>query len=129
MSWVTTVLVSCDIQDRAALDSFNHWLSRGAPRRDGIPGTGVGFLGDLVGGDASTWGGTKHPEARLWGGALNHADVGAVVTAFATLPWRVPAAAQLLLQDQEQSYFRLWMIRDGRAIQFAPDPPGDDTAW
>lgn len=129
MSWVTTVLVSCDIQDCAAVDAFSHWLAREAPRRGDVSGTGVGSLGDLVGGEASTWGGNKHPEAQLWGGALNHADVSAVVATFATLPWRVPAAAQLFLKDQEQSYFRLWMIREGRAAQCAPEPPGDDTAW
>jgi len=129
MSWVTTVLVSCDIQDRDAVDALNDWLARDAPRRSGVAGRGVGFLGDLVGDEAPGWGGSKHPEARLWGGALNHADLDALVARFAALPWRVPAAAQLFLQDQEQTYFRLWMMRDGRAAQYAPDPPGDDTAW
>lgn len=129
MSWVTTALLSCDIQDRGAVDAFNHWLAWEAPRRGDVPGAGVGSLGDLTGGRAAAWGGNKYPEAQLWGGALNHADLDAVVSTFAGLPWKVPAAAQLFLKDQEQSYFRLWMIREGLAAQYAPEPPGDDTAW
>ena len=129
MSWVCNVLLSVDIQDRAALDAFNEWLATEAPRRDGLRGKGVGGLGDLVGENAPAWAGPKYPECRLWGGALNHADVDAVVAKFAELPWRVPAAAQLFLMDQEQSYFRLWMIRDGHLRQYAPEPPSDDSAW
>jgi hypothetical protein len=129
MSWVCNVLVSFDIEDREALDAFNVWLVSEAPRRDGNPGRGVGRLGDLVGEDAQAWGGPKYPECRLWGGALNHADVDAIVARFGELSWRVPAAAQLFVMDQEQSYFRLWMIRDGRVRQYAPEPPSDDTAW
>lgn len=111
------------------LEEFSEWLERDAPRRSGVPGTGVGGLGDLVGEEATDWGGPKSPEARVWGGALNHADLAAVVVRFKAMPWRVPAAAQLFVQDQEETYFRLWMIRDGRASQYAPPPPADGTAW
>jgi hypothetical protein len=55
----------------------------------------------------------------LWGGALNHADLDSVVAKFETLPWSCPPRAQLLVQDQEQTYFRLWMIRNGKAGQYA----------
>jgi hypothetical protein len=129
MSWVCNVLVSVDIQDRAALDEFNDWLAGQAPRSEGLAGSGVGQLGDLVGDSAPAWKGPKYPECRLWGGALNHADVDAVVARFGALRWRVPGAAQLFTMDQEQTYFRLWMIRDGRVQQYAPEPPIDDTAW
>jgi hypothetical protein len=60
---------------------------------------------------------------------LNHADLPAVVERIAAGPWRVPAAVQLLIMDQEESYFRLWMIRDGQIRQYAPEPPGDGAAW
>jgi len=128
VSWVSNVLLSVDIEDREVLDVFNRWLRHEAPRRNGVRGTGVGELGDLVGEDAPGWGGPKYPECRLWGGALNHADLEAVVGKFGALPWRVPAGAQLFVMDQEQSYFRLWMIRDGALRQYAPDPPADDSA-
>ncbi len=42
------------------------------------------------------------------------------------MPWVAPAAVQVFLMDQEQSYFRLWMIRDGQMVQYAPDPPPED---
>jgi hypothetical protein len=129
MSWVSNVLVSFEIEDRAAVETFNQWLMDEAPRRDGVPGTGVGNLADLAGSNGSNWGGRKYPECRLWAGALNHADLGAVVAKFSAVPWRVPAAAQLFIQDQEQSHFRVWMIRDGRVAQYSPDPPADETAW
>jgi hypothetical protein len=37
MSWVTSVLAFCDIQDRDAVDALNDWLARDAPRRSGSP--------------------------------------------------------------------------------------------
>jgi len=129
MSWVSNIVISVDIQDRHVLDLFNAWLRTEAPKRDGITGAGVGFLGDLTSPDANNWGGGKNPECQVWAGALNHADLDAVIAKFTELPWHVPAAAQLFVMDQEQSYFRLWMLRDGRAHQYAAAPPTDDTAW
>jgi hypothetical protein len=129
MSWVSNVVVSADIQDRHALELLSSWLREEAPKRDGASGTGVGFLDDLTPPEANNWGGWKNPECHLWGGALNHADLDAVIAKFASLPWQVPAAAQLFVMDQEQSYFRLWMLRDGQAHQYAPAPPPDDTSW
>jgi hypothetical protein len=41
------------------------------------------------------------------------------------MPWAAPGAVQVLLMDQEQSYFRLWMIRNGRMAQFAPAPQSE----
>jgi len=82
MSWVTSVLASCDIHDSDVVDALNNWLARDAP--------------PIV---------TQSSPIRR----------AALACA---------CAAQLLLQDQEQAYFRLWMIRDGRAAQYAPEPPG-----
>jgi hypothetical protein len=129
MSWVSNVLVSFDMTDLDTANELNRWLAEDAPQREDSGIRGVGLLGDLVGIEASPWRGPKFPECRLWGGTLNKADLGAVIAKFESLPWQVPAAAQIFIQDQEQSYFRLWMIRNGRADQYAPPPPGDDTAW
>ena len=68
------------------------------------------------------WGGWKYPECRLAGGALNHADLAAVVERVRSLNWAYPTNVQLLLKDQEETYFRLWMFRDGVFGQFAPPP-------
>jgi len=96
------VLLSVAIEDRAAVDLLNEWLVSEAPRRYESSAKGVGYLGDLTGDGAVGWGGPKFPECRLWGGALNHAQLDSLVTKFAELPWQVPAAAQLFVMDQEQ---------------------------
>jgi hypothetical protein len=38
---------------------------------------------------------------------------------------------QLFLMDQEEAYFRIWMIRDGELRQYAPLKPGenDEDFW
>jgi hypothetical protein len=129
MSWVSNILVSVDRKDRPTVEMLNTWLRTEAPRRDPGPARGVGFLNDLTSDPDNAWGGPKQPECDVWGGALNHADLDAVVAKFAMLPWRTPAAAQLLVMDQEQSYFRLWMLRNGAPQQYAPEPPDGDSAW
>lgn len=130
MSWVANMLLAVDIDEPIeAVEAFNRWLESEAPwNAPSVPpgATGVGHLRSLTD-DTAAWGGSKDPECKVWGGVLNHADLEAVVERFGATEWRHPSAAQLLVQDQEQSYFHLWMIRDGRPQQFAPPPPeGDD---
>ncbi|MGC4815182.1 hypothetical protein ACLQ29_32115 [Micromonospora sp. DT228] len=45
--------------------------------------------------------------------------------------WHHPSAVQLLVMDQEESFFRVWMIRDGALRQYAPSSPDeeDDEFW
>jgi hypothetical protein len=130
MSWVANVLLSHDIlEDEALVREFSEWLDRDEPRRalSGPPNaTGVGFLVPLTG-DETKWGGHKRPECHVWGGVLNHADLTAVVEKFGQMGWKHPGSVQLLLVDQEESFFRIWMIRNGEPHQFAPEPdPNDD---
>ena len=46
---------------------------------------------------------------------------------FAAMPWQVPNAVQLFLMDQEQQYFRVWMLRDGRLQEYLPAEPDENT--
>ncbi|MBB5785979.1 squamosa promoter-binding protein 15 [Jiangella mangrovi] len=125
MSWVTNVLLSVDTaEDRALVHDFDRWLQTEAPRQGQPDVRGVGSLRALHD-HPDAWGGWKFPEALLWAGVLNHADIAAVVQRFGTTGWRVPALAQLFVQDQEQGAFRVWMIRDVRARQYAPLPDLD----
>ena len=121
MSWVATLMLSVDIfEDRALVEGFSEWLRTQAPRQQ--PGVrGVGFLKALDSAEDG-WGGWKAPEAVLWGGVLNHAELPAVVRRFEQIPWRHPDSVQLMISDQEQFAFRLWMIREGRAVQYTPLP-------
>ena len=77
------------------------------------------------------WPGPKAPECKLWLGVLNGADLDVVRQHFAAIPWRVPSAVQLFVMDQEQLFFRVWMIRDGRLRQYSPDGPdeNDEGFW
>ncbi|GLY23210.1 squamosa promoter-binding protein 15 [Micromonospora sp. NBRC 101691] len=125
MSWVTNILLSVDItEDSALVHEFDRWLQTLAPRRGQPEVKGVGSLRSLHDSPES-WGGVKDPEALMWAGVLNKADVAAVVQRFGATDWRVPHLVQLFVQDQEQGAFRLWMIRDGGVRQYAPLPDFD----
>lgn len=128
MSWVAHVLLSVARQEDEELTAdFSRWLHDEAPWNSPSqpPGaTGVGFLQDLTQ-TPSAWGGWKGPEGVLLGGATNHADVDAIVARFSATPWRYATIAQLFIKDQEQDFFRLWMIVDGTPQLLTPSPPAD----
>ncbi|WP_431727377.1 hypothetical protein [Verrucosispora sp. TAA-831] len=115
------------------------WLEREAPRRAeaspnayGDEARGVGALRSLTDPESHQWGGGKNPECEVWAGALNHADLDTLLTHIRTMPWRYPQRVQVFLMDQEESYFRLYMCRDGVWQQYAPLPPpdaDDQHAW
>jgi hypothetical protein len=131
MSWVANMMISVGLPDERLLPDLSEWLRTEAPKnaRFGRPGAkGVGTLADQTSNGVTTWGGGKYPECLVWAGALNHADLPAILAKIQSMPWVAAGAVQVLLMDQEQSYFRLWMIRDGKMVQFAPDPPPEDDA-
>lgn len=125
MSWVANVMVSVGFEDRATVEALSEWLRSEAPRRKQPDVSGVGDLKPITDRD-SRWGGWKWPECEVWAGALNHADLTAVRQRIAEAPWRQPNAVQLLVMDQEESFFRLWMIRGNELRQFAPLEPSDE---
>jgi len=125
MSWVANVMVSVGFEDRAAVEALSEWLRSEAPRRKQPDVSGVGDLRQITGRD-SRWGGWKWPECEVWAGALNHADLNALRQRIAESPWRQPNAVQLLVMDQEESFFRLWMIRGNELRQFAPLKPSEE---
>ena len=85
----------------------------------------------LITGAGNQWGGHKNPECEVFAGALNHGDLAAVVKHFGTLAWHNPNAVQLFAMDQEESFFRVWMIRNGALRQYPPSSPDeeDDEFW
>ena len=124
MSWVANLIIAADRQDRETVEAFDLWLREEAPTRERHR-TGVGSLASITEPDTNQWGGWKNPECAVWAGALNHADLGALLSQVTQQPWRFPGRLQVLLMDQEESYFRLWMFRDGELRQYAPPPPPD----
>lgn len=130
VSWVANLMIQADPEDRTTVRALSEWLEHEAPRAYDNQVHGVGWLKDLTDPDDNQWGGGKNPECDLWAGALNHADLNAVLARIGTLPWRFPGCVQVFLMDQEQSYFRLHMFRDGRLRQYEPPADGDDQhAW
>jgi hypothetical protein len=126
VSWVANVMLSVSAGDNSTAAELSEWLRTEAPRRDGA-GAGCGFLA-LITDQNSHWGGWKNPECDVWAGSLNHADLDAVVAYVEQLDWKVPLAVQTLIMDQEESFFRLWMFRDGEFRQYVPLRPEDDDS-
>ncbi|MGC5053176.1 squamosa promoter-binding protein 15 [Micromonospora sp. DT48] len=133
-------MVQADMADHDNVRSLSGWLERDAPRRaetgldvHGNPAHGVGTLETLTDPETNQWGGWKNPECDVWAGALNHADLDALLAQLRAIPWRYPQRVQVFLMDQEESYFRLYMFRDGTWNQYAPPPPPPDAddqhAW
>ena len=124
MSWVANlILVVSQLEETTNVESFDDWLRNDAPWNGvSVPpdAMGVGYLGDLR--SSGGWGGFKNPEVRIYGAALNHADTIAVVQQFAVTEWIHPQVAQLLICDQEQDYFRVWMVSNGKPVLLTPEP-------
>lgn len=118
-------MLSVSAEDNGTAAQFSEWLRTDAPRRYSAEARGCGFL-SLTTDQDSSWGGWKYPECQVWAGALNHAHLDALLAHVRQLDWTIPAAVQLLIMDQEQSFFRLWMFRDGELKQFAPLEPHDE---
>ncbi|SNS48226.1 hypothetical protein SAMN05443665_10054 [Actinomadura meyerae] len=125
VSWVANVMVSIDMEDRPLVESLSDWLRGETPRGADKPPRGVGYLRETTGQDTA-WGGWKYPECEVWAGALNHADVNAILDHIAQMPWRYPNSLQVFVMDQEESFFRVWMLRDGELRQYAPTTPNED---
>ncbi|MFJ7629215.1 squamosa promoter-binding protein 15 [Streptomyces sp. NPDC097595] len=126
MSWVANVMISIDVADSASAEALSEWLRTDAPRRVHPEAHGVGFLKLLTSPETHDWGGWKNPECEVWAGALNHADLDALRQRVFEMPWREPNLVQLLVMDQEEGFFRIWMIRDGELRQFAPLEPDEE---
>ncbi|MFI6100883.1 hypothetical protein ACIA8G_35485 [Lentzea sp. NPDC051213] len=124
MSWVANLMLSVSGWDNSTAAELSEWLRTDAPRRDDA-GAGCGFLA-LITDQDSRWGGWKNPECHVWAGALNHADLDALVAHVGKIDWKVPLAVQMLIMDQEEGFFRLWMFRGGEFRQYAPLQPDDD---
>ena len=114
MSWVTNVILTTNLTDEGHGEELSEWLREQAPTR---PGKARG-VGALI--RTTSWGGWKHPECTVFTGVLNNADVDAVVRHVERMPWAFPEYLQLLIEDQEELFFRLWMFRAGRLVEMTP---------
>src|SRR4029453_450635 len=113
-------MISVHPADVPVVWAFSDWLENVAPLREGYRLDtggevihGVGSLRDIAD-QGGVWGGWKAPECRVWGGALNYADLDAVLVWVVQAHWQEREIVQLFLCDQEEMTFRLHMFRDGQ---------------
>lgn len=118
-------MISVDLADSASVEALSEWLRTDAPRRAQPEVYGVGFLKLLTSPETDQWGGWKHPECEVWAGAVNHANLDALKQRVFEMPWCEPHLVQLLVMDQEEGFFRMWMIRGSELRQFAPLQPNE----
>ncbi|MFC6012659.1 squamosa promoter-binding protein 15 [Nocardia lasii] len=115
------MMLSVSFEDEPLVVEFSDWLrSHGGPHGSTL--RGCGYLRDLTSSEVR-WGGRKMPECTVWAGALNHADIPALLTKVAEFAWLEPDTVQLFLMDQGDICFQVWMIRDGVLAQYAPMEP------
>jgi hypothetical protein len=133
MSWVTNLMIHTDIrEERRLLRDLSTWLDDEAPRKPnarfdtyGTEMRGTGSINPLTNPNCHHWGGRKYPECNVWAGTLNHAELTPVLDRIASLPWQYPQKVQVFLMDQEQQYFRLYMLRGSPWRQYAPEDDQD----
>jgi hypothetical protein len=99
MSQETNIILAADLTDRARAEGLDEWLSENAASHTG-PG--------------------RHLWALTWAVRNLAADAGAVVRHVEQVPWAYPEFLQLLIQDQGDMFFRLWMFRAGRLVEVTP---------
>jgi hypothetical protein len=132
MSRLTEILLSVFPEDEHHLEDLSFWIRDQAPkaddRADGSPGNLLPVAGAF---GSEAWGGSKLPTATIWAGVTNYLNVDAFVEHVADLDWDEPDWVQLLLRDDGDPWFRLYMIRDGEIRQYSPPPPleGQDRPW
>ncbi|MFI1523476.1 GNAT family N-acetyltransferase [Kitasatospora cineracea] len=120
MSHVANVMLSVEPDDRPLAEELSRWLESDAPLRGRDGRTGwVGALRETTGAD-TRWGGGKFPECDVYAGALNHADLAALVARVEQLPWQQPGFVQLMVMDQEEAHFRVWMFHGPRLRLLTP---------
>ncbi len=110
MSWVTDVILLCDLRevftetfemldDPPAVVALNTWLE-------------AGEWASLVRFDGSI-GVEKAFQACAYGGALNFLDVPGFLKAVASQSWENADGLLLLLKNEEEARFTVYRMRDG----------------
>ncbi|MFD6655141.1 hypothetical protein ACFWEB_08265 [Streptomyces parvus] len=60
------------------------------------------------------WGGTpRGAECHVVAGTFNHLDAEELRRTLRALPWRCPHAVQLLVHNENDAVFGMWMLLDG----------------
>lgn len=112
MSYVTTVIVFGRYIPSEAQEMLRNGYNSGSGY------VRFGSLSDLrrADGDCTPWefwGGTKGPEADLFGGAFNYLDTERLLEWLRTVPWR-DRVAVLVVHPEQENGFDLHTFPEGR---------------
>ena len=130
MSHLTELLVSTGPDDAGNLEHLSFWIRDHAPRSDSRIDGSAGHLVPLAGplsGDA--WAGRKQPISDLWAGVLDFVDIDGVLDHIRNVAWSEPDAVQVLVRDEDDPWYRLYMLRDRHLHQLALAPEPGATGW
>lgn len=92
----------------------------------------VGSLMPLTGAlGEELWGGYKALNFSAWGGVTSNMHWDRFLERVRSTPWADPQRVQLLLKEDGDTYFRLYMFQGGQLTNVVPPPPGGgyDQDW
>jgi hypothetical protein len=77
------------------------------------------------------WGGSKATSVSVWGGVTSNMHWGRFLDRVKAIPWTDPERMQILMKDDGDTYFRMYMFRQGKLINVVPAPEdgGYDRPW
>jgi hypothetical protein len=108
VSRLSDVIVIGTWQDVSMVEPLTWWEEDGdGRRRSGKLGHIRGLEGDRF------WANGKGSPEGIWVATFNNLDRSALLADLERLPWSSPHAVQVLIRDEEDDCFGLWMIFDG----------------
>ena len=126
MSQVTDVILIVEPGDDDNVADISFWMASNEPRSDDRASASVGPLMPLTGPvGEQLWGGYKSLGFSLWGAVTNYLDWEKFLARVEETPWKWRERVQLLMKEDDDSYFRLYMFEGGRLANFAPPEPGN----
>ncbi|MET7584237.1 hypothetical protein [Streptomyces microflavus] len=64
------------------------------------------------------WGGTpRGSECHVLAGTFNHLNTGQLRSTLQQLPWKCPHSVQLLLHNENDALFGMWILLDGHWLE------------
>jgi hypothetical protein len=124
MSRIAEILLHVDPVDESVAEELSFWIRNDAPRSDDRTEASAGYLLPLAGQvGQEAWGGSKLPALSLWAGVTNYVRLDALVDRVGTVLWEEPDTVQLMVRNESDPWFRVYMIRDGDIREYTPAPP------
>jgi hypothetical protein len=132
VSRVADIILIVGPGDDHNVERLSFWMASDEALDDDAAEGRVGSLLSLTaGGSEQRWGGFKAPTFSAWGAVANHLHWGRFLERVAATPWDDRARVQLLMKDDGDTCFRLYLFQVDELSNVAPVPEdeGYDRAW